>query len=167
MPSTYDKVATYTIPSPTTSYTFSSIPGTYTDLILISMAQKTTSGSGTGFSLRFNGDTSTNYSTTYLEGSGSTASSYRTTSTTSMNGGAVTSNATAASFDVNTNQIMNYSNATTYKTLITRYNDNEFSYVGSSVSLWRDTAAITSITIFAANNFATGSTFTLYGIKAA
>jgi len=165
MPNTYTELLKTTVGTATSSVTLSlsGISG-YTDLVLISSVQKTTSGSGTGFSIRFNGDTGANYSTTYLEGSGSAASSYRVSSTTSMNGGAVTSNANAASFDVNTNQIMNYSNSTTYKTLLTRYNDNEFSYVGASVSLWSNTAAVTSITIFAANNFAVGSTFSLYGI---
>jgi hypothetical protein len=167
MPATYDKIATYTIPSATLSYTFSTIPDTYTDLILISIAQKTTSGSGSGFNLRFNGDSGTNYSNTFLEGSGSSASSYRSSNSTGLNGGAVTSSAIANQFDININQILNYSNSTTYKTVLGRYNDNEFSYVGASSSLWRNTNAITSLTVVSVNNFAIGSTFTLYGIKAA
>lgn len=167
MPSTYTPIANTTLSSGASSYTFSSIPGTYTDLILVSMVQKTTSGSGSGFNIRFNSDTGTNYSNTYLEGSGTSAVSYRSSASTGLNGGALTSNAVSAQFDANINHIMNYSNSTTYKTVLGRYNDNEYSYVGAAVSLWQNTAAITSITLYSSNTFATGSTFTLYGIKAA
>jgi hypothetical protein len=117
--------------------------------------------------MRFNGDTGTNYSNTYLEGSGSAASSYRNSTQPTQLGGALTSNAVAANFDVNINQVMNYANSTTYKTTLTRYNDNEYSYIGTCVSLWRSTAAINSITYYGTSNFTAGSTFTIYGIKAA
>ena len=165
--STYTPIANQVLGSSAASVTFSSIPSTYTDLILVTMVQKTNSGSGSGFNMRFNSDTGTNYSNTYLEGSGSSASSYRSSNSTGANAGALTSSAVSTQFDVNINQIMNYSNSTTYKTLITRYNDNEYSYVGSSVSLWRNTAAITSITLYSSIDFAVNSRFTLYGIQAA
>ena len=62
---------------------------------------------------------------------------------------------------------MNYSNATTYKTVITRAS-NANNGVDAVVGLWRNTAAITSINVFlGTGNLDTGSTFTLYGIKAA
>ncbi len=62
--------------------------------------------------------------------------------------------------------VMNYSNTTTYKTILSRSSDL---YTEASVNLWRNTAAITSIIIGAqgAYTFSAGSTFTLYGIKAA
>ena len=64
--------------------------------------------------------------------------------------------------------IMDYSNTTTYKTLINR-NSHPEKGVSATVSLWRNTAAIT--TVYLANgsggNFASGSTFKLYGIEAA
>jgi hypothetical protein len=68
---------------------------------------------------------------------------------------------------------MNYSNSTTYKTWLVRNNNQETgTYVGTEaiVGLAQLTAAITSITIGTASggtdyNFASGSTFTLYGIK--
>lgn len=165
---TYALIASTTGTGSSGSITFSSIPQTYTDLVLVSSVQKTASGSGSGFNIRFNGDTNTNYSNTFIEGSGSSASSYRSSNSVGLQGGAMTSNANSANFDVNINHIMDYANTTTYKTVITRYNDNEFSYVGSCVSLWRATSAqaITSITIYAVSNFASGSTFRLYGIEA-
>ena len=62
---------------------------------------------------------------------------------------------------------MNYSNATTYKTVIARH-DSWDSYTVGNVGLWRNTAAITSLTISTQTfNMGVGSVFTLYGIKAA
>ena len=64
--------------------------------------------------------------------------------------------------------INNYSNATTYKTVLWR--DNSNTYVAAQAGLWRSTSAITSITLStnsSATNFASGSTFSLYGILAA
>jgi len=164
---TYEPIATTTLGTVTATVTFGSISGSYTDLVLISSVQKNVSGSGTGFSMRFNGDSATNYSNTFLEGSGSSASSYRSSNSVGLQGGALTSNANSSQFDVNINNIMNYANSSTYKTVISRFNDNEFSYVDAVVSLWRSTAAITSITLYSANSFAAGSTFTLYGIASA
>jgi hypothetical protein len=65
--------------------------------------------------------------------------------------------------------IQNYSNTTTYKTALLRSNLATGTYPGvdAFVGLWRSTSAITSITILpASNNLLSGSTFTLYGIKA-
>jgi hypothetical protein len=64
--------------------------------------------------------------------------------------------------------IMNYSNTTTYKTALHRFNDAN-AIVFAIVGLWRNTAAINQVRVFSTNavNFAVGSTFTLYGIKAA
>ena len=167
MASTYEPIATNTLASATASVTFSSIPQTYTDLVCVVMAQKTASGSGSGYNIRFNGVSTTDYSTTYLEGSGGSASSYRATTQPNQLAGALTSNAVASHFDVNTNQVMNYANTTTYKTTLTRYNDNEYGYLGAGVSLFARTEAINSVTFFTASTFAIGCTFTIYGIKAA
>jgi hypothetical protein len=65
--------------------------------------------------------------------------------------------------------IQNYSNATTYKTVVSRGGAaNTGMIVIAYVGLWRSTAAITTITLFSdTGNLATGSTFSLYGITAA
>ena len=64
-------------------------------------------------------------------------------------------------------QFMNYANTTTYKTVIGRANNAGYG-ADTSVGVWRNTAAISTITLTALTaNFASGSTFTLYGIKAA
>lgn len=162
--STYTPIATTTLGSSQSTVTFSSFSG-YTDLVLVTSA-KTTSGSNDAV-IRFNSDTGTNYSSTILSGSGSAASSARSTNATYAfldSYGWVTS----SDFNAAVTQIMNYSNSTTYKTVLSRSN-NASAGVDAIVSLWRNTAAITSITILLAGSltFATGSTFTLYGIAAA
>ena len=61
-----------------------------------------------------------------------------------------------------------YSNSNTYKPILSRSNKPNY-HVEQKVGLWRNTNAITSITVFSTGsnpNFASGSTFTLYGIKA-
>jgi hypothetical protein len=109
----------------------------------------------------FNGDTGSNYSVTRLVGNGSTASSSRGSNLNAIQCGEI---ATSQSNDII--QIQNYSNSTTYKTLIHRSN-NTSQFLKASVGLWRNTAAITSITITNGGTYQIGSTFTLYGIASA
>jgi hypothetical protein len=159
--SSYTPIATYTVPSATTSYTFSSIPSTYTDLVIIINAQ---GASGADVGLQFNSDTGSNYSETGLDGNGSAASSFRRSNQTSM---LLNNNATLLTANyswVSIFSIQNYSNSTTYKSVLARAN-NADNGVNAAVGLWRSTAAITSITVVATNSgFASGATFTLYGI---
>jgi hypothetical protein len=162
MPSTYEPIATQTLGSATTTVTFNSISSSYTDLVLI------TGIIGVGdaqMNVRFNSDTGSNYSTTYLNGNGTSARSDRASNTTSIG--------TDYNFAITTNgnvticQFMNYSNSTTYKTVLSRSGEASKG-VQATVGLWRNTAAIDTIQLIASNNnFNTGSTFTLYGIKAA
>jgi hypothetical protein len=164
MPSTYTPIATQTLGSAAATVTFSSIPGSYTDLVLIITPQ---SSSGTAsVDIQLNGDTGTNYSLTYLYGTGSSAASGRDSNTAIAGGGSAV--ATANIFLTNTVQIQNYSNTTTYKSLLMRANNTDGNVL-TAVSTWRNTSAITSISLKLATavNFTTGSTFTLYGIKAA
>jgi len=166
MPTTYEPIATTTLGSAAATVTFSSIPATYTDLVLVSIA--TTSVGGRDYNLRFNSDAGSNYSFTVLAGSGSAASSARGTNTGSTGLYIVAGTSTSTPGVVISN-IMNYSNTTTYKTVIQRGNEPG-GEVCSGVALWRSTSAISTIAITASTgsgNWNTGSTFTLYGIKSA
>jgi hypothetical protein len=161
--STYTPIATTTLGSAAASYTFSSIPSTYTDLVIICNA-KVASGGAVNTFMRFNGDTGSNYSATILYGTGSAAGSYRSTNNST---GIIFDDITSTEPNIDIINIMNYANTTTYKSTITRA-----SVVGSTVQtsagLWRSTAAINSVTIInPSTNLAAGSTFTLYGIQAA
>lgn len=160
MPATYEPLATTTLSTTQNQIDFNSISGTYTDLVIVANAGVTSTAD---IWLRMNSDTGTNYSRTRLTGDGSTAASTRNSAFDSIliNAGTVGSN---ANFIIN---IMNYANTTTYKTTVSRFNSS--TYVVASVGLWRSTSAITSLTLKAgsADTFTSGSTFTLYGIKAA
>jgi hypothetical protein len=164
---TYVPIATTAIGSAASSYTFSSIPSTYTDLILISNLGQ--SINGTTLSIQFNGDTGTNYSITELYGNGSSASSSTNSNQTSI----YLENNIAAALSVSTSiivNVMNYSNTITNKTIISRANNTDSTTPGTNttIGLWRSTSAINSLTIkVSSGNIITGSTFTIYGIAAA
>lgn len=166
--STYTPIATTTLGSAAASYTFSSISGSYTDLVLVIAGTVTSNGSGVV--ARFNSDTGSNYSVTSLRGTGSAASSSRASNQTYAwlsygDGFSSTEQCNLLA------QIQNYSNSTTFKTVITRQNNANGSSgagVEATVNLWRSTSAITSVTLLCdSGNLNTGMTLTLYGIAAA
>lgn len=156
---TYTPIATTTLSSATSSVTFSSISGSYTDLILVT----TPLGAGEELIMQFNSDTGSNYSSTILWGNGTTAGSYRTTSQTYAYLNYYTSPGTTQQTQIY--NIMNYANTATCKTLIGRASKADGG-AEAVVALWRSTAAITSVVLKQklGGNFSTGSTFTLYGV---
>ena len=160
---TYVPLATQTLGSATASVTFSSISGAYTDLVLVVNGTLSSGGYIDSY-VRFNSDSGTNYSRTYLFGDGGSTVSGRNSAATGL--GFVYMNSTdRAAIVIN---IMNYANATTYKTATTRTTaPGSGGVTAAYVGLWRNTAAITTIEIVTGNTFAIGSTFTLYGIAAA
>jgi hypothetical protein len=167
MPKTYEPIATTTLGSAAASYTFSSIPSTYTDLIIVVNAKASTV---TNTFMRVgNGsvDTGSNYSRTQITGTGSAVSSGRNTSQTLFycdNNSAPD----AANFNyINTIHLFNYANTSTNKTFLNRANNAGYG-LEAQVGLWRSTAAINTILLgVASGTWAIGTTFTLYGIKAA
>ena len=104
---TYDELQVQTVATDTTSVTFNSISQNYTDLILVSHTGYTNTNVGQGFSLRFNGDTGSNYSVTVAEGDGSSGSAYRGTSQTG-GGFCAPSNGSQSSLTPVTTHIFNY-----------------------------------------------------------
>ena len=160
--STYIPLASITLASTSASITFSGYDMTYTDLVIVCDAK---AGGQANYELTFNSDTGANYSRTYMQGSGSTALSGRTSSANfircDQGGNLETFFGTPLLVSV-----MNYSNTTTYKQSLCR-SGGATSGVGAVVGLWRNTAAITSLNIACSGtSFETGSTFTLYGIGA-
>jgi hypothetical protein len=166
---TYTPIATYTVPSATASYTFTSIPSTHTDLILV-FTGTMTSADYVQFQVG-NGsvDTGSNYSNTAVKGNGTSASSSRSSNSTNI----------FTPEPMNTNQgnliinFQNYANTTTYKTTVMRTNvpltdGGATGSTSATVGLWRSTSAINTIKMYtyAGQTYAAGSTFTLYGIKA-
>ena len=165
MPQTYTPIASTTLTTAAASYTFSSIPTTYTDLVLVINSAIVT----TGYTIRMqvgnsSVDTGTNYSTTALYGTGTAAGSNRESNQTnaSINWNGYPTTTSGASITIV--NLLNYSNTSTNKIFLTRAN-NAATGTDAIVSLWRSTSAINVIKIFPiSDNFAAGTTLTLYGI---
>lgn len=175
MAGTYEKIDTNLLTSAVGSFAFTSIPGTYTDLIIMTSIQGQSNGANV--QIWFNNDgAGTAYSNTVLYSASSTAYSGRTTNAAKINfgtnGGMPFQNANQ--FGTNIWNIQNYSNATTYKTVFGTSRSPNGGYLNaqeldSAVGIWRNTAPITQINIGIDNSklMQPGSRFTIYGIKAA
>jgi hypothetical protein len=161
---TYFPLATTTLASAAASYTFSSIPSTYTDIILVINGGTTVNGQ---FRLQVgNGsvDTASNYSGTQMYAYSTTVGAGRETAATNPYVGATSTNKS-----IHTIQFMNYSNTTTYKTWLNKGGDTGQQQNDVSVYLWRSTSAINIIKLASdgGSSISAGTTLTLYGIKAA
>jgi hypothetical protein len=167
MPATYDKIATTTLSSAVSSFTFTSIPQTYTDLILISSALGET---GVSYieCLQFNGSTNGTYSNTFAGGYVSSSGSNRNTNVDYIFAAHLNGYFTTGVPMTGVTYINNYSNTTTFKTTFSR-GGSPATDSAMMAGLWRATLAIDEIKIFlqSTTNLQAGSTFTLYGIKAA
>jgi hypothetical protein len=173
MTATYEKIATTTFGSNQGTLTFSSISQSYTDLRLVIQCGIVDNGFLLGVRVG-NGsvDSGTNYSWTYLEGSGSSAYSNRKSN---MSLGALSNGFGNNNLNnIFITDFQNYSNTTTNKTWIGRMGSSN--QTSAIVNLWRSTSAINTIAIaesgdggsgsFNYGNMLSGSIFTLYGIKA-
>jgi hypothetical protein len=160
--STEVAIATTTLGSAASTITFNSIPSTYTDFRLVLVAKGTTPED---VFIQFNGDTATNYSRTLIRGNGSAAASVRETSQARIVLGINSLDTTY--FSIITADVFSYTGSTN-KTLLSEFSQdvNSGGMVGRTVGLWRNTAAITSLTLSltGTTTYAAGTTATLYGI---
>tara|TARA_R110000803_G_scaffold12685_1_gene36246 strand:- start:2745 stop:3236 length:492 start_codon:yes stop_codon:yes gene_type:complete len=160
---TYEAIQTTTLGAAAAGITFGSIASSWTDLRLI--VTGTTAVFTDTVRFQFNGDTGTNYSLTRLTGNGSAASSTRATSSPQGNLIFACSDTIPC---MGTLDIFSYAGSTYKTTLNTSSTDqNGSGRTDSIVTLWQNTAAITSIYIFGSGNLNSGTTATLYGILAA
>jgi len=150
---TYTPLATVTLASTTGTITFSSIPATYRDLILI--CQYTNDSNPL---VRFNSDSGSNYSYVRMLGTGSTTASDVSVSQSGL--AIATGSATGGQTSIV--QIMDYSATDKHKTALIR-NGLASTNVNASGNRWANTAAITSVTL-QIGTFGIGSTFSLYGV---
>jgi hypothetical protein len=157
MPSTYTPIATTTLGSNAGSVTFSSVPSIYTDIIAVCNIKLS---SASTIYTQVNADNGNNYSKTSLEAENGAVTSSRNSN---INSPLFGYSADTNNFGNTIINYQNYSNTTTNKTFIGR--GNYIGFVVASVALWRNTAAINEIKIL--GSFATGSSFTLYGVKSA
>lgn len=164
MPATYEPIATTTLGSTTNTITFSNIPATYTDLRVVAIGKIADFYQAI---LRLNGSAGALYSGTFLRGNGSIASSARITTSSGiyyLNAGSET---TPFLIEID---ILSYASST-YKSFLTKSSEdrNGSGWVINSVGVYKDTAAITSVSLTtdSAGVWGVGTTATLYGIKAA
>jgi hypothetical protein len=168
MPSSRILISSQTLGSSAASVTFSSIPSTYTDLVL-RMSTRSDVASNYETAIQIN-SISTNYSMTRLVGNGATATSARYTAQStyymaSTNG----TNTTASTFSNLEFYIPNYAGSA--NKVASGFGVTENNSASTNVSmaihaeLLSNTAAITQLVISAQGNFVAGSSFYLYGLK--
>lgn len=169
MPETYEPIASMTLSATTSIPVFTSIPQTFTDLVLVASGQAAVTGDDFAV-MYFNNDGASNYNVTQLyTTNGTSAASSRSGSTTGIFSIPLNA-ASSGTYGIASVHIMNYSNTTTFKSVISRDDTLRSGLnTGIGAGLWRSTAAITSIYLRTINGYgwAAGSTLTLYGIKAA
>ena len=165
MANTYTLISSNTLSSSAASVTFSNINQNYTDLRLIFSGTSTRSSSNDIVYLSINGETlGTNgrYLNLYGTGSGSGGTGF----SGSYNILGIIDGATGWQQSSGILDLLNYSNSTTFKPSFARTNGSDF--VHSCMNIWTQTTAISSIRLWTnIGLFSAGSTFTLYGIKAA
>jgi hypothetical protein len=154
---TYTALATVTLGSAANSVTFSSIPATYRDLVLVHNNLGTTNA--VDAVMRFNGDSGSNYNRVFMYTDVSTIQSSSASNQTSLS---LFFPRTTVGFV--SLQIMDASATDKHKTVINRASVSDFiSWAGAG--RWASTSAITSIYLApATGQFATGFTVSLYGI---
>jgi len=171
--SSYESIATATGTGLSGTITFSSIPSTFKHLQVRVLGRSTYAGTQDDFNIRLNGDTGSNYSQHALGGNGGSVGAFGAASQTL--GGSTNyawlpgATAAASIMGVSIIDIVDYENATKYKTM-RGFCGADFNGSGSSnlwSSAWLNTAAVTSITLLTNSTgfFTTTSTFALYGIK--
>ena len=173
MPSTYELIKGETISTAAASYTFTAIPSTYTDLVLRVSARSDSAGSySLPGNVTINGAT-TNYSETYLEAQGTSATSSRGSIGTfpfwyvgvgKVNGPL----STADTFHNSETYFPNYAGSqqkigSVFGIMETNSSNDNYIYLDALKNT--TTSAISSITIDCAGNLTAGSSFYLYGIK--
>jgi hypothetical protein len=155
-------IETKTLGTAAASIEFTSIPQDFTDLVLLASTRNT--GESTFYLVSFNSLT-TNFSYRYLQGFGSGvdngAASVRPFVSMPKN------SFTANTFSNDLVYVPNYTASTNKSISIDSVAENNATegYQTFVAGLWSNTSAITSLQLnTGANNFAIGSTFSLYGI---
>ena len=156
---TYTALATVTLGSSASSLSFSSIPASYRDLVIV---ENVTTSTNSYLRIRFNGDSGNNYSRVSMAGDGSTATSSSNDAISNIS--TIRTQATSSNPATLIWQIMDYSATDKHKTVLLRAN-NTASFVEALAGRWANTAAINSIELISGTGtFNTGSTFNLFGI---
>ena len=168
MANTYTLIEGKTLSSTTVSVTFSSIPQTYTDLVLKVSGRVTGTGTDLNLNVLLNNN-NTNYTVRGLANLGSsTILSYNTTVDPGYIGQVTAATAVANTFGNAEMYIPNYAGSTNKSYSVDNNASttvqNRLDFIAGS---WSNTAAVTSLVVRTNNgtSFLTNSTFYLYGIN--
>jgi hypothetical protein len=160
---TYTPLANITLGSSASSVTFSSIPATFRDLVLVSSVIHTGAG---GNQMRVNGDTGSNYPFVQMLGDGSATTA--NSGTLSYFTPFTNSNPGTTSPVLGITEFIDYSATDKHKTMLmtnSSHGTTQSPMVAKIAARWANTAAITTILIYpVSTTMAAGSTFALYGI---
>ena len=159
MPATYEPIETLTASGSTTTFSFSSLPTNYTDLVIVLVG--TLTGSNQGVKMRFNGDSASNYLYKRFNAAGSPQTD-QTSSDGIDIGYQITSSRQMTTVRIASYRVTNFKKLCFYS-LTAPTNDGIVRAAGE----WNNTGAITSITLVAGNNYSSNTTATLYGIASA
>jgi len=166
----YESIMTANGTGSSGTISFTSIPATYKHLQIRFLTRSTRSATSSNIFIGFNSDSTTgNYYGHMIEGNGSAASASAKigTSTSFMSATSAASN-TSGIFSGGVIDVLDYANTNKYKTSrgLSGYDANGSGLLYLASGLWMSTAAISSIQITdPLGNFATNSSFALYGIK--
>lgn len=152
-------LANITLQSISSEITFSGIPATYRDLVLV-MRPIGSGSANDSLYLKFNGSTS-DFTWVQMYGNGSSTGSNTGTS------GRITNyfNSTARPY-TSLVRLVDYSSTDKHKSYISRFGADDAG-VGAFAGRWAQTTAVNSISIYSyAGTFAIGSSFSLYGVVA-
>lgn len=161
----YELIESNILTTSASSVTFSSIPQDYKHLQIRAVVQN----SGTSLNkITFNGDTGTNYDFHSLTGTGSSVTSAASNNVAYLDYRTAFTSDGANLFAPLILDLLDYSSTSKNSTarLFTGYDRVSFAQIMLRSGLWRNTAAVTSIT-FDANTqqFVSGSRFSLYGVR--
>ncbi len=163
-------IASSIINSDVATVTFSSIPNTYTHLILIGRGRDTNTGAALDNYIQFNADTGANYDRQYFFGSGSTTFCGEASAQTKGNAGIFPGSTSSRAASEGTFEMLICSYATNAfehigVTKLGAAGGTSFNkYVGTQLVNWRDNSPITQIDLLATDKFKAGSAFFLCGI---
>ena len=166
----YDALATVTLSANTASVTFAGIPSGYKHLQIRAMSRGNAATDQDNLLVQFNGDTCGNYNNHYLYGTGSSAAAGAETGaqTTAQVGRVTGASLSSNIFGVSIVDILDYTNTNKYTTnrTLCGFDSNGGGIVMLQSSLWRNTAAVTSLSLTTgAGSFIQYSSFALYGVK--
>ena len=170
MATTYTLISSNVLSSTAATVTFSSIPATYTDLVVRVSARGTTSSTFVTTRYTLNGDTAANYSYIRVSGNGSAASSVGDSNNIVLYipAGIPAATATANTFGSFEIYIPSYTVSANKPMSVFSVQENNITAAQTNAiaHLWRNTAAVTSIEFtLNVDDFASGSSFYLYGVK--